>query len=125
MTQPGEVLGTPKYIAPEARLGLVHATWASDLYSFGVLAHELLGGRHPEAGVSLARYRPDLDAALVSFVDRCLGENPADRPRAHEFASVAMARSRLFSPSGIGRKPSPEGAVPNPTSESLRRTSRQ
>lgn len=46
LTQAGTVMGTPGYIAPEIFKGL-EATPASDIFSFGVLAYEVLVGNSP------------------------------------------------------------------------------
>ena len=49
LTTTGSLLGTPLYVAPEViRHGA--ASRASDLYSFGVIAYEVLGGRPPFQG---------------------------------------------------------------------------
>jgi serine/threonine protein kinase len=53
LTQTGTVLGTASYLSPEQAQG-ERATAASDLYSFGVVAFELLTGRRPFEGDSIA-----------------------------------------------------------------------
>jgi serine/threonine protein kinase len=40
-------LGTPLYMAPEQWMGLSHAGKPADVYAFGVVLYELLGGVHP------------------------------------------------------------------------------
>src|SRR4051794_1749603 len=49
LTSTGDLLGTPLYVAPEVIRG-APAGRASDLYSFGVIAYEMLVGRPPFSG---------------------------------------------------------------------------
>ncbi len=91
-------LGSPPYIAPE-RTGLLDKTdladVRSDIYSFGILAFQLLVGQLPFEGENvwailhaqvetpppaLANLRPDLPVALVELVEQCLAKDPAQRP---------------------------------------------
>ena len=51
LTQVGDVLGTPHYMAPEQFMGADIGLQA-DLYSVGVIAYELLAGRKPFIGNS-------------------------------------------------------------------------
>jgi len=46
LTRYGDVLGTPRYMSPEQAQG-EPANAASDMYSFGLLLHELFTGRSP------------------------------------------------------------------------------
>lgn len=93
VTQEGVILGTPAYVSPEQVLGL-ELTPASDQYSFGILAYELLSGRRPFGGRNLAdcmRKRLDspppslftLVEGIPSGIDdailRCLQREPRDR----------------------------------------------
>lgn len=50
--QQGTVVGTPRYVAPEQFEG-APATPAADVYSLGVLLHEMLAGSPPFAGETL------------------------------------------------------------------------
>ncbi len=54
LTQPGTVIGTPMYMAPEQMQGQARDTPALDLYPIGVMMYELLSGRLPFSGSSLA-----------------------------------------------------------------------
>ncbi|MBK8266356.1 MAG: protein kinase [Nannocystis sp.] len=93
-------------MAPELAAGSRLAQAASDLFSFGVLAYELLTGDLPfseppilqviaNKGVltcePLAKRCPDLHPALIAALERCLAVDPATRPTAHDLASALGA----------------------------------
>ena len=96
LTQAGTSLGTPAYMAPEQALGDTSVDQRADLYSWGVVAWELLGGEHPFAGrttmqamiaahvteapPSLAARNPGLPPALTRIVMQCLEKDPLHRP---------------------------------------------
>ncbi|MCU0622605.1 MAG: protein kinase, partial [Gemmatimonadaceae bacterium] len=91
----GTATGTPAYMAPEQAAGRDVDT-AADLYTWGVLAWELLAGRHPFAdratarelmtahvadrATSLAAVAPTTPPALAALVMQCLEKDPRDRP---------------------------------------------
>ncbi|MDB5806552.1 MAG: hypothetical protein JWN73_3874 [Betaproteobacteria bacterium] len=91
ITQSGNVLGTPSYMAPEVIAGLP-AQAASDIYACGVVFYELLTGERPfdapditelmrqHMGCPVPRL-PDRHAAFQPLLDRLLAKNPHDRPR--------------------------------------------
>lgn len=74
--EPGTVLATPSYAAPEVLEGS-HPTAASDVYSLAVVIDELIrkSGTRPDAGV---------DEMLAA----ALATSPGDRPSATEFANT-------------------------------------
>ena len=50
ITRAGMSLGTPAYMSPEQALGDPDTDARADIYAWGVVAWELLGGAHPFAG---------------------------------------------------------------------------
>ncbi len=96
VSQPGQVVGTPAYLAPE-QAGGQNLDSRTDVYSFGVVAYRLLTGMLPLPGPSprefmlqhmFAAPRP-IDEAnpalkehpeLCALVMRCLEKNPDRRP---------------------------------------------
>jgi serine/threonine protein kinase len=106
LTETGALLGTPIYMAPELAWGAKNAKPPCDIFSLGVIAHELLLGKRPwtespafarlqGASVApaepLASLCPGLDPALGDMLDSCLSSNPAIRPTAPELAAALRA----------------------------------
>jgi serine/threonine protein kinase/pimeloyl-ACP methyl ester carboxylesterase/hemoglobin-like flavoprotein len=101
LTEPGAVLGTPRYLAPERWLG-EPATAAADVWAVGVVAREMLLGRPAFVGSNVARAivsdvlpplaeeLPDLPPALAELLDRCVAREPRER-----FASAEELREAL------------------------------
>ena len=92
-TQPGAFLGTPAYVSPEQAEGVV-PTPRSDVFSLGIVLHEMLSGGNPFARQTafetltaiLREDAPPLDhvaglpAGVARLVERCLQKRPGDRP---------------------------------------------
>lgn len=91
LTSQGIVMGTPAYIAPEQAMG-VPLDHRADLYSLGILLHELLTGKVPFKAKSpielmsmhLQLAPPDIERTDVSseckaVVKRLLAKKPEDR----------------------------------------------
>lgn len=93
-TGTGVIFGTPLYMAPELLQGSRHAEAPADVFSFGVLAYELLSGEPPFAKpplllhaagqlappAGLASRCPGLSAEVAQLVDACLSPQPSGRP---------------------------------------------
>jgi serine/threonine-protein kinase len=98
-TQTGTVVGTPVYMSPE-QCYAKELTGASDQYSLGVVAYEMLVGRPPFSGSSFAlmrahtdtpppslqETRPDVPPAMEAAIMRMLAKTPEER-----FPSLAEA----------------------------------
>jgi serine/threonine-protein kinase len=89
-TLAGQVVGTPRFMAPE-RLAGQPATVASDVYSAGVLLREALSGRS------------DADPALLRAAERAASPDPAER-----FPSAARMAQAIGAGRGV------EATVPSP-----------
>jgi serine/threonine-protein kinase len=104
-TDPGTVLGTSSYIAPEQARGEEVGT-ETDVYSLGCVLYELLTAQPPYTGETFyavaARHvrdpvpdvrasRPDCPPQLAALVGRCLAKAPAERPTAAEAAAELTA----------------------------------
>jgi serine/threonine protein kinase/TolB-like protein/Tfp pilus assembly protein PilF len=103
LTQEGKILGTPSYMSPEQLRG--HPVdEKSDLFSFGLMLHEMLAGTLPFAGQNSAERiaavmrdpptpvavaRPDVPPGLVRLIEACLEKQPEARP------TTAEVRDRL------------------------------
>jgi hypothetical protein len=93
LTQTGTVLGTASYLSPEQAQG-ERTTPASDFYSLGIVAFELLTGRRPFEGDSVAaeavahvtgvvppvrELNPSLPSELDAVFAKALAKDPAYR----------------------------------------------
>lgn len=95
ITRTGAAVGTPLYFAPE-QFERRPATTASDVFSLGVILHEMLTGERPysllhlsgqSAGVAWPREpQARLAEALGRVAGRCLSRDPKARPDAEELA---------------------------------------
>lgn len=97
----GKIYGVPSYVAPEVLDKGIY-TQASDVYSFGIVAYELLANAYPYPeldGLTLKicnGLRPNIDKVpmpqlLKDLVKSCWDADPAKRPTAHELSKILKA----------------------------------
>lgn len=106
LTETAGALGTVAYMSPEQASG-GEVGPDSDVFSFGVLAYELLAGERPFLGegpgtvlaaivrdphVPLAVRCPDLPIGLATVVDTCLQKRPGARFRTGRELADALRR---------------------------------
>ena len=112
-TATGVVLGTPSYLSPE-QAQAANVDHRSDIFSVGILLHEMLTGRSPFRGETpidtmhaiLHAPPPPLPASigpaagdLQRIIERCLAKKPEDRyQRTRDLLTdLRMARRRIES----------------------------
>lgn len=116
--EPGQVIGTPRYVAPEvAGQGSELATVASDIYGLGIILYELLAQKAPFAALSqqaLLRMVADAPAPPPSvelwgvpheldiICMRCLEKDPDRRLQS---AGTLARELRRWLPRGTPRRP--------------------
>jgi serine/threonine protein kinase len=93
LTATDDLLGTPLYIAPEL-IGKARAERASDLYSFAVIAYELLAGRPPFQGTTAE--------VLTGHLEREPERAAALSPEIWEALRPALAKDPTLRPATAG-----------------------
>jgi serine/threonine-protein kinase len=95
LTGAGSSVGTPAYMSPEQAAG-DRVDERTDIYAWGVVAYELISGRHPFPGKKTAQQliaaqiaeKPqpideccDVPAPLAALIMRAIEKEPGDRPQ--------------------------------------------
>jgi eukaryotic-like serine/threonine-protein kinase len=109
LTHTQDVLGSPRYMSPEQLRSSAQVGVESDVWSLGVVLYELLCGKPPFKGSSMAELHvailerkppplgercKDVDVALAHAVHRCLDKRPS-----HRFPNV-VELARALAPHG-------------------------
>jgi len=127
-TKTGMVLGTPSYMSPEQLAGK-KIEGRSDLFSLAVSLYQLLCGKLPFQGESMAQLmfrianeppadilsvNPNVPPALVAFLDKALAKNPDERFQSGEAFAAALRAAAA----GGGPAPGAPGAPAAPAATS-------
>ena len=123
-TKTGMVLGTPSYMSPEQLAGR-KIEGRSDLFSLAVSLYQLLSGKLPFEGESMAQLmfrianepptdirtvRPDVPAGLVAFLARAMAKNPDERFQSGEEFAQALRNAFAGDTGAVAPAPAPTGA---------------
>jgi predicted Ser/Thr protein kinase len=123
LTGSQQVMGTPRYMAPEQLVGSHDVDHRADIYSLGVVFYELLTGELP-----LGRFAPPskkvmVDVRLDEVVLRALEREPEQR---YQHASEVRTAIEQMSPAGlvpprppVERQSANQPPVNQPTGEQL------
>lgn len=126
LTKTGQVMGTVQYLAPEQATGKP-STYATDLYSLGVVAYEALSGKRPFTGenqmaIAMAHINEmppalpeSVDPRVQNLVLACLAKKPTQRP--DSATSLAIRAEALLREKGRpvpGRKLSGRSSASDP-----------
>ncbi len=113
LTETGIIFGTPQYMAQELATGTKNATRASDVFSLGIIAFEVLTGKRPFAeapmGAKLAgralpkpvcfrAAAPTLPGNVADLLDRSMSHDPRQRPTAKELAVALREAADKLAP---------------------------
>ena len=110
LTMTGTAIGTPYYMSPEQCLAKKDLTGASDQYSLGIVAYEMLTGRVPfnadsplvimyahsnEAPPPITSALPSCPSEVAQAIDKMLAKDPAQRFPDVESAVAALGAAPL------------------------------
>lgn len=116
ITEPGMIVGTPHYLAPELLRG-GRADARSDLWALGVLLYEMAAGGAPFAGrteyelsAAILNAMPDplppnVPAGLRMVIERCLAKDATQRYRNAGEVRAALEALRDSAGSGTHHRP--------------------
>lgn len=111
ITRTGEILGTPRYMAPEQLLGEKGIDKKVDVYALGVIVYEALTGhspfnaRHPAQWLHiilqgkqepLANYRPDLPLAVQDVLNSATNVHKEERFESASAFYLALSTALNF-----------------------------
>lgn len=131
LTTPGDLLGTPQYMAPEQGEGKSDLDGRADQYSLGLIGWEMLAGERPfeadslaelmykhrfEEPASLDELRPEAPAPLRTAVMRAIHKDRDDRfPSMEQFLAMVESCGDLSALAEDHTEPMPQVLGEEPT----------
>lgn len=103
LTQPGHVLGTMHYMAPEQFENPVAADHRADIFSLGVVFYEMLTGELPLGRFALPSEKAAVDVRIDELVVRTLDKEPK-----HRYQQASELRYQVATIAGVATSLSPE-----------------
>ncbi len=128
LTQPGMIVGTPAYLAPEQALGK-ETDFRTDIFTLGLLLYELASGTNPFAAGTitatigrivnddpppLSAVQPHSFPALDRIIHRCLRKDPLERYRSTQEIIADLERLRAERSRHASSGDAIGGTVPEP-----------
>ena len=123
LTVVGTSIGTPAYMSPEQAAADPNIDHRADIYAWGVIAYELLSGRHPfdgkktpqqylkahlsESPTPLSAVAPGIPAAVANVVMRALEKEPDNRPQSADELLQQLGATSVSGPVATPRPSSP------------------
>jgi predicted Ser/Thr protein kinase len=105
LTEAGQIMGTPQYMAPEQRLHPADVDHRADIYSLGVVFYQLLTGELPGKRIEPPSRKVHIDVRLDEVVLRALETEPQRR---YQQASVLKTQVET-----IATTPVPAASAPS------------
>lgn len=103
-TAPGDVLGTPSYMAPEQAAGSGQIDARTDIYLFGLLLYEMYtgtaaGGDLQKGGIEalITQHHDVIPKSSVPVITRCLQQATSARYQSANEVALALRREHLLS----------------------------
>lgn len=133
LTGEGTIVGTMPYMSPEQIEGR-HVDHRTDLFSLGVMFHEMLTGSRPFTGPSspqlmssilrdvpesVSSLRTDVPEALSRLIHRCLEKRPDDRVQTARDVYNELKHAQRQLDSLSSRSKIDSGSIPSVAADSL------